>query len=64
MQVRVRDWVRTADNTIGRVASINAITMTARIEALDDTHQRVVVLSIPLARLVKIDVEKYVTAAH
>ena len=64
MQLRVRDWVRTADNTIGRVASINVIRMTASIEALDETHQRVVVLSVPLAQLVKIDVEKYVTAAH
>ena len=63
-QLRVRDWVRTADNKIGRVASINAITMTARIEALDDTHQSVVVLKFPLARLVKIDVEKYIPAEH
>ena len=61
MKLQVRDWVRTADNRIGRVASINTLTMAARIDALDETHQQVVVLNVPLARLVKIDVEKYVT---
>jgi hypothetical protein len=59
MQLQVRDWVRTTEDRIGKIASINPETMTASIESLDDAHQGVVVLTFPLARLVKIDVKKY-----
>ena len=61
MQLQIRDWVRTTEFTIGRVSSINADAMSASIEALDDSHQGVVVLTFPLAGLVKIDVEKYLS---
>jgi hypothetical protein len=64
MQLQVRDWVRTTEDKIGRIASVNADAMTARIESLDDTHRGVVVLTFPLARLVKIDVKKYLPTTH
>ena len=57
-QLQVRDWVQIEDR-VGRVASINTDAMTASIDALDDTHQGVVVLTFPLAQLARIDVAKY-----
>jgi len=62
MQLQVRDWVRTTEDKIGRIASVNADEMTARIEALDDTQQGVVVLTFPLIQLVKIDVSQIISS--
>jgi hypothetical protein len=61
MQLQVRDWVRTTEDKIGRIASVNVDAMTARIEALDDRHQGVVVLTFPLAELVKIEVKHIIS---
>ena len=61
MQLQVRDWVRTTEDRIGRITSVDADGMTASIQSLDDTRQVIVVLTVPLARLVKIDVEKYLS---
>ena len=63
MQLQVRDWVRTTDDKIGKIAAIDTESMTASIKSLDNTRQGVVVLTFPLARLVKIDVEKYLPTA-
>jgi hypothetical protein len=62
MQLQVRDWVRTTEDKIGRIASVNADEMTARIEALDDTQQGVVILTFPLIQLVKIDVSQIISS--
>ena len=56
--LHVRDWVQTSE-TVGRIASINREAMTAKIDALDESREGLVVLTFPLARLLKIDVEKY-----
>ena len=62
-ELHVRDWVQT-ERTIGRIASINPNAMTANIDALDDSREGLVVLTFPLERLLKIDVEKYLPQPH
>ena len=60
MQLQVRDWVRTSENEIGKIESIDVKAKTAKIQALDDTGQRIVVLTFPLDRLVKHEVKQII----
>ena len=64
MHLKVRDWVRITDHKIGRIASINIQAMVASIDALDDSQNRVIVVTLPLEGLVKFDAAKYLPERH
>jgi hypothetical protein len=59
MHLKVRDWVRITDHKIGRITSINVQAMVASIDALDDSQNRVIVVTLPLEGLVPFDAAKY-----